>query len=198
MGFDSLLAPQGAGEAKGELWWRPPSKPAPSSLSPTPTPTPPPPSASDGSPGCHCIMITMEVSPAPPITLFYGAITQPEKSYEIFSLQNLENLGPQIAAAGFVSYGCSQVNFQKHICEFWSRTGSSVADLKSAIGPLILSKIVLPLPPSPSSHHGMKSQNLVVLPSDRTDSSYCQLFSLSGFMSGRQLKSGEGGSVLYC
>ena len=149
MGVDSLLVPQGAGEAKGELWWRPPSKPALSSLSPTPTPTPPPPSASVGSPGCHWVMITVEVSPAPPITLFYGAITQPEKSYEIFSLQNLEILGPITAVASFVSYDCSQVNFEKHICEFWSRTGSSVADLKSAIGPLILSKIVLPLPPSP-------------------------------------------------
>ena len=80
---------------------------------------------------------------------FLKPITQPEKSHEYFSLQNLEILGPLTAVGSFVSYGCSQVNFEKHICEFWSRTGSSVADFKSAIGPLILSKIVLPLPPSP-------------------------------------------------
>ena len=67
--------------------------------------------------GHHChwvIMITMKVSLDPPIPLFYGAITQPEKLALSTNLIFQENLLPRPLEIlnhqlSFVSYGCSKV-----------------------------------------------------------------------------------------
>ena len=65
MPIEILLAPQGSGEVERGRW-REPSKPAPSTL------TPPPPSASIWRGFRHhsCHLLTMKLSPDPPILLF--------------------------------------------------------------------------------------------------------------------------------